>query len=221
MICIIQARMNSQRLYGKVLKKIFDKKILFLLVQRLKKAKNISNIIVATSDSKSDLKIVSFCKKNKIEHFTGSLTNVASRFAKVLKKKNCFCFIRISADSPLIDPILIDKIIHLSKKKKFDIVTNVFPRSFPSGQSIEIIRSELFLKNIKYFNNKDKEHITKYFYRNYKKFKIINLKSNTNLSNYKMSIDTLEDYNKLIKMSKRIAMTKLLNLNYKKLLKYF
>ena len=221
MLCIIQARMNSKRLPGKVLKKILNKEILKLLIERLKKSRKISNIIVATSNKKSDTKIVNFCKKNRVKYFRGSLQNVTFRFLEILKKKKILYFLRICADSPLIDPLLIDKMINLSKKKYFDIFTNVFPRTFPSGQSIEIIKTNLLKKNIKNFDLNDKEHVTEYFYRNYKKFIILNYKNNIDLSKYKMSVDTQTDFKKLKKISIKLSINKLLNINYKKLLNYY
>jgi spore coat polysaccharide biosynthesis protein SpsF len=111
--------------------------------------------------------------------------------------------------------------IKLSKKKRFDIFTNVFPRTFPSGQSIEIIKSNLLKKNIKNFDFNDKEHVTRYFYRNYKKFIILNHINNIDLSKYKMSIDTYADLNKLKKISMKLSINKLLNTNYKKLINYY
>lgn len=221
MICVVQARLSSKRLPGKVLKKILKRELLLILVRRLKKVKNISKVIVATSDSKSDKKIINFCKKKNISCFKGSEINVALRFVNLIKKRKIFHFVRISGDSPMIDPNLVKSMINHAMKKKFDIFTNVFPRTFPFGQSVEIIKSDLLLKNIKYFNKEEKEHVTKYFYKNYKKFKILNYKSRTNLSKYKMSIDTLDDFNKLNKISHNFSFSKLLNISLKDLLKYY
>jgi spore coat polysaccharide biosynthesis protein SpsF len=92
MLCIIQARMNSKRLPGKVLKKIFNQEMLNLLIERLKKSKKISSIIVATSNKNSDIKIVNFCKKNRVEYFRGNLQNVSFRFLEILKKKKFLIF---------------------------------------------------------------------------------------------------------------------------------
>ena len=111
---------------------------------------------------------------------------------KLRIKKNYF--VRISADSPLIDFNLIDKFIKITLKKKPDILTNTFKRSFPKGQSIEIIKSSIFLNNQKKFKRKaDKEHVTQYFYRNFKKFKILNIKNKKNYSHLNMCVDTKFD----------------------------
>ena len=86
---------------------------------------------------------------------------------------------RISADSPLIDPVIIDKAIKIfnSQKKKYDIITNVFPRSYPKGQSVEIIKTAKLRYFLSKFNKEQKEHVTKYFYKNYKNFMIKNFMS--------------------------------------------
>ena len=168
MICIIQARYNSKRLIGKVLKKIQYKTILERVVNQLEKSKKIKKIIIATSTSLEDKKIVKLCKRKGYDFFCGPLNNVYKRFKLVIEKQNCMSFIRINADSPLIDYKIVNIAINYFKKKKYDIVTNTFPRSFPKGFSVEIINSKTFLNNFKNITNlKDKEHITRYFYKNY------------------------------------------------------
>ena len=118
MLILIQARMNSKRLPNKVLLKISNKEILSHIISRIKKCYNNVNIIVATSKKKSDLPIVKFCKKEKIQFFCGELEDVAYRLLSAAKKFKSKYFIRICGDSPLIDPEIIDKLINISKKKK-------------------------------------------------------------------------------------------------------
>ena len=204
MICLIQARISSSRFPGKVLKKIGDKELLLHQVLNLRKSRFIKDIFILTSNHKSDEKIIKFCKKNNIKHFKGSLNNTFLRFQKFLKlQKNIKSFLRISGDSPLIDFKLVDKIIKFSKNKNFDIITNIFPRSFPKGQSIEIINYSSFMlvKNSK-LNISEKEHVTQYFYNNHKKKIIINYKNKKNYSMYNLSIDTVKDFKKIKKIMK-------------------
>ncbi len=177
MIAIVQARLSSKRFKGKVLTKIKGKTILDYIIQNLKKSNYIKKIVVVTSIEKSDNKLVKFLKKNKINFFRGSLNNVALRICNAVKKEKKSFFIRICADSPLIDYRIIDKCVKIKKKNlKSDIITNVFPRTFPKGQSVEIIKTKLLFNNIKHMNAEEKEHVTKFFYKNHKKFKIINFK---------------------------------------------
>ena len=195
MLCIIQARYSSKRLPGKVLKKILGTAVLKRVVQQVKKSKKISKIIIATSKHKTDKKIINFCKKNKIQCMSGPLNNVFKRFYSIIVHEHCKSFVRISADSPLIDPFLIDRAVNLFTKSRYDIVTNVFPRTFPKGFSVEVIKSKIiidFLLKIK--RKKHKEHLTSFFYDNYKNFKIKNFYNKKNSSDINLSIDSFADF---------------------------
>jgi len=189
MLTIIQARTNSKRFRNKVLEEIYGKSLVQHVFERVGKSKKVSRIIVATSD-----------KKNKIEFYRGDLSNVSLRILKLLEKLKKKIFIRICCDSPIISYTLLNKAIQIHKKNpnKFDIITNVFPRSYPSGQSVELIKTNLLKENIKFFNKKDKEHVTTYFYRNKKNFKIKNFTMDIKKKYIKMSIDTKYDLKKLL-----------------------
>ncbi len=204
MLIIIQARTSSKRFENKVLFKINDKPIILHVIEQLKKSKFNNSIIVSTSLSKSDDKLVKYLKKKGINYFRGSLTNVADRLYKtaIYKKKNKF--IRISADSPLIDSKIMDKMINISnqdKFKKFDLITNIFPRSFPKGYSVEIIKTSSLRKQIKFMDKEEKEHVTLFFYKNHKKFLIKNLK---NFDKIKYKINTTVDKKKDLKNIKKL-----------------
>ncbi len=192
----VQARMNSTRLPGKVLFKIKNKTILQHVISRLKKINFKKSIIVLCSTSKKDDKIVNHCKKNRIKYFRGSLNNVYKRFCDAVTFYKCQYFIRITADSPLIDPTIVDKCIRkLRKDKYYDIITNCMEKTFPKGQSVEIINSNIFVQNYKNIkNNEHKEHIFKYFYINKKKFKIFNIKSRKKLRYKSLALDTIKDF---------------------------
>ena len=194
LLAIIQSRTNSKRLKNKALLKIYGLPMIHHVVNNVKKSKNIKKVIVATSKEKTDDKLVQYLKEKKIKYFRGNLDNVALRLANTAKKYKAKYFLRINGDSPLIDYKIINKAIKLLKNsKKVDIITNVYPRSFPKGQSVEIIKSQLLIKNLKKFNSEEKEHVTKYFYKNAKKFRIKNfcIKRKYKLSN--LSIDTIKD----------------------------
>ena len=194
MLCIIQARFSSKRLYGKVLKKISEKTILERVYNQVRKSKKIKKIIIATSEHKSDKKIINFCKKNKIKFFLGPLDNVFKRFYLVLKNESYKNFVRISADSPFLDPRIIDRAINIFNKNQYDIVTNVFPRTFPKGYSVEVLNSRIILKNILKIKSKNhQEHLTSYFYKNHHNFKIKNFKNKIDLSHINLSVDTKRD----------------------------
>ena len=194
MLCIIQARMSSKRFKGKMLANLLGVTVLQSVVSRIKLCSLVTKIIVATSTNISDNKLVDFCIKNGIEYYRGSLENVASRFFEIILLENRSAFMRISGDSPLIDPDLIDEAIEVYNTENIDIFTNIFPRTFPKGQSIEIIKSKVFLETFNLMKTDEQlEHVTGYFYSNSEKFKIFNAKALEDYSDVNLCIDNPED----------------------------
>jgi len=191
---IIQARMSSERLPGKTLRVVNNKPMLKYLLERLNHCENDIEIVVATSIDYSDNQISDFCSKHNILCYRGSLLNVAERFNNILKTYDFKMFIRINGDSPLLDQRLVDEGINIFQKGNYDIVTNVFPRTFPKGQSIEILDAKTFMDAFKKMNEEDDlEHVTKYMYRNECDYKIHNFESEKMLRDIQLSVDTVED----------------------------
>jgi len=204
LLAIIQARTSSARFPKKILTRIYGKTIIEHVVLKIKKSKKIKTLIVATSANKSDDMLVDHLKQKNIDYFRGSLKNVALRLLQVALKYKQKYFIRISGDSPLIDYKIINRSINLLKKKrKVDILTNVFPRTFPSGQSVEIINANSLKKNLKKMSKFDLEHVTTYFYKNSHMFLIKNFKTKLNNNNIKLSIDTKQDLKVILKKIKK------------------
>ena len=222
MLCIIQARSSSKRLPNKVLMEINGKKIIQHVIDQVLNIINISNLIVATSNNKDDVKVYNYCKKNSINCIKGSLNDVSKRFIKVLEKYKHDSFIRINGDSPLTDPKIIAKAIRIFNDGNYDIVTNVFPRSYPKGMSVEIIKKKILIDNYSKFDSLEKEHVTSHFYKKYKKFNIKNFSLKKNYSNINLSIDTRDDFYRIKKIinllgykNKKILLKDILKLNKK------
>ena len=214
-------RLNSKRLPGKALLKINDKTVLQNIILRLKKSKSIKKIIVSTSNKKSDDPIVRFCKKNEIFVFKGSLDHVFNRIKMTSKKFKLNYFLRVCADSPLIDPVLIDRCMKKFIKGNYDIVTNKFPRSYPKGQTVEIIKvSALNNINEKILTSDQKEHFTKYFYDNSKKFRIYNLNFSKQKKFISMALDNKTNFNFLKKLTKKYK-NKINDLSLNQLIKIY
>ena len=192
--------MNSSRLPNKVLYEINGKPLLKYLVERLQiRFKN--KICLASSSKKHDDSIEKFCVKNNIPCFRGSLTNVAKRMLDTAKFYNQDAFVRINGDSPLMDPTIIEKAIKLYITGDYDLVTNVYPRSFPVGQSVEVIKTNTFKKIYNKMSTLEHfEHVTKYYYDYPEKFKIQNFQYQKDLSNYRFVVDTNEDINRMKKI---------------------
>lgn len=191
---IIQARIGSERLPAKVLRVVGGRPLIEYVVERLRKSNKISKIIIATSTNKEDQAICEYCEKKEIEFFRGSSNNVAKRFKDAIRKYGLESFIRISADSPLIDPNVVDEGIDIFGNGGYEIVTNTLKRTFPQGQSFEILSSDVFNKGFRNMTDeRDLEHVTRYFYRNSSKFHIYNMEMDTDFSRINLCIDTQED----------------------------
>lgn len=203
----VQARTSSKRFPRKVLRKIGKLSVLEHVTKNLRKSK-LKDIVVLTSLSKSDDAIIKICQKNKLKYFRGELNNVSNRYYAALKNYKPPFFARISADSPFISPEVINLMLN-EVDIKYDIVTNTYKRSFPKGQSVEIIKTKTYRENIKNFVKKDLEHVTSYFYRNKIKFKIKNVSSRKNLSKVNLSIDNKIDYERAKFIYKKLFNNKL------------
>jgi spore coat polysaccharide biosynthesis protein SpsF len=191
---IIQARMSSRRLPGKVLLKVGGKPLLQYLLERLGHCRRLDGVLVATSVEKSDTPVWDFCRDHGVPAVRGPLGDVAGRFLQALASRPWDAFVRVSADSPLLDQQLVDEGVRLFGEGHPDLVTNVNPRTFPSGQSVEVVRSETFrLTYPLMVTPEDREHVTPYFYRNSSRFVIRNFTSETYLGDLHLGVDTEED----------------------------
>ena len=202
-LLIIQARMGSSRLPGKVLKKINNKSILLHLIERVKCSKKINKIVVATTKAIKDQEIVEFCKLHKIDFFCGSEHDVLERFYKCALKYEAKNIIRITSDCPLIDPIVIDTTIDLYLKNDADYAANTIPpetRKWPDGSDVEVFSFNAL--EISYLSAKDdeREHVTFFMWRKNKNFKTVQLDNNEDWSKYRYTIDYNEDYEKVKKI---------------------
>lgn len=190
---IIQARMGSSRLPGKVLMDIAGKPLLMYLFERLAGAGLLGGTVLATSASPHDDLLEEFCRKTGVICERGPLDDVAGRFLQVLEKHGLKSFVRICGDSPFFDPGIILKGFELFERTGADLLTNTFPRSFPKGQSLEIFDSGSFVRAYGHFNVAEKEHISKYYYAHPEDFNIVNFTSGRNYSDENLCVDTAED----------------------------
>ena len=204
--CIIQARMGSTRLPGKVMKKVFkDIPSLQHTIEQLKFSKNIDKIVIATSDLQEDDVIEKFVEEQNLECFRGSAENVLDRYYQCAKLFGFTGIVRITADCPLIDPYITDKVIQVFNDDELDYVPNVFPRTFPDGLETEVIAFnalEIAWKNA--ILPSEKEHVTPYFKNNKELFKIKNVENNTDLSHLRWTLDYQEDLELIREVIKKI-----------------
>ena len=190
--------MKSKRLPGKALKLINKKPIILICVKRLKNKGH--DLIVATSKDKSDNKLVTILKKNRIKFFRGSNNNVLSRFLTIAKKYNPEDFIvRATADNILPDGNLVNLLIKEIKKRKINYLSiNKKIHLLPKGFSLEIFKvKELLRINSLCLKKKHLEHVTLKIYEKNKSMRNIFIKKlsqKKNLLSYRVTIDTNNDY---------------------------
>ena len=202
---IIQARMDSKRLKGKVLKKILSKPILYYQIERLRRSKLVNNIIIATTQKKSDDSIISFCEQYKVSYFRGNENNVLKRYLDCAKLYKVSNIIRLTADCPLLEVSLLDKMIKLHIQNDYDYTSNNVNGYWPDGLDIEIIKYKTLNKINKIVKiNSDKEHVTTYIKKNLNNFKYRLLKPQKNLSYLRLTVDQNEDFILVNEIFKRL-----------------
>ncbi len=190
---IIQARMSSQRLPGKVLKKLAGREVLWHMVKRCQASKLAREVVVATSTDISDNPVYNFCVKNGFEVFRGSLENVLLRYYECAEKFNFDVVVRVTGDCPLIDPSIIDETIGLFKLNDKDYVSNALKRIFPRGLDCEVFSFKALEEAAgKASSDYEKEHVTPYLIKNKS---TLPLKVNKDFAgDFRLTLDTPEDY---------------------------
>tara|TARA_B100000965_G_scaffold75930_1_gene60184 strand:+ start:20540 stop:21304 length:765 start_codon:yes stop_codon:yes gene_type:complete len=200
-IAITQARLGSTRFPKKILKKIQDKTLLDIHLDRIKNSKLINEIIIATTTNKEDKKLIDYAKKNNVSFYAGRENDVLDRFYNAAKKFDADIIIRLTSDCPLIDSNLIDSMINKFQSiHDIDYLSNIFYESYPDGQDIEVFTFEALKKAwIKSTLKSDREHVTPFIRKNSdyfgnKIFKAKNISNNINYSNVRMTVDEEVDF---------------------------
>lgn len=186
--------MSSSRLPGKMMMDVDGRPMLKRLIDRLTRASGLDRVAVATSVEASDDAIADWCAVEGIACVRGPLTDVAQRYHEAAGQLGVDAFVRINGDSPLIDPAVVKRAVALFRLGGADLVTNVQIRSFPKGQSVEVVDFARFAAVLPDFDAKDdREHVTRYFYRRPDLFRIVNFTSAAAASDVQMSVDTAAD----------------------------
>jgi spore coat polysaccharide biosynthesis protein SpsF len=194
---IIQARMGSTRLPGKVLKKVLGKTLLEYQIERVKRAKTIDEIIIATTTKENDDPIAQICQQLSIPYYRGSEEDVLSRYYEAATKFNVDVVVRLTSDCPIIDPNIIDKVVehYLENKDRYDYVSNTLTRKYPRGLDTEVMSYEVLkrvheeAKELVY-----REHVTAYIYHHPDQFRLCNVSNEKDESKHRWTVDTEEDF---------------------------
>jgi len=193
---IIQARMGSTRLPGKVLKKLAGKEVLWHVVERCRRSTIAQKVIVAISTDISDDLIYNYCNANGIDVFRGDLNNVLLRYYECAKYYNLDVIVRVTSDCPLIDPYIIDECVKLFKDNHKDYVSNCLERIFPRGLDCEVFSFSALedaAKNTQI--DEEREHVTPYIIKNYNT--LAYMVESAYQGNYRLTLDVDKDYDLL------------------------
>jgi len=193
-LAVLQARMSSNRLPGKVLMEVNGKPMIYWQIQRILQSKEISKLVVATSDCPTDDVLIKYLESINCDIIRGSLDDVLARFIKVENIYNPDSIIRLTGDCPLVMPELIDSMIKKFYKVKVEYLSNIIELTYPDGLDIEIIKagtlSKLTAMNLL---NNEREHVTLGIINRLDQFRSFNVANLSDLSSYRWTVDTEDD----------------------------
>jgi len=193
-IAIIQARLGSTRLPGKVLLDLEGRTVLEHVIRRVKSSKLVNNVIVGTTINKDDLEIVKLCADLGINVYCGSEDDVLDRYYQTARLFKADHIVRITSDCPLIDPMVIDEVITLHMREKADYTSNTLKETYPDGEDIEVFTFAALKEAWKRAKlSSEREHVTPFMRKN-PAFKLSNLEYNNDLSHKRWTLDNPEDY---------------------------
>ncbi len=192
---IVQARMGARRLPGKVLLKTCGKTVLEHVIERLHRARRVENVIVATTVAKDDLPIVRLVSSKGVGVFCGSQEDVLDRYYQAARLFGFKHIVRITADCPLIDPAIIDRVIEAYFKQHSDYAANIIKPTYPDGQDVEVF-SFAALEHAwqKAKRSSQREHVTVFIRENPKLFKQFSVCHSKDLSQMRWTLDEPEDW---------------------------
>ena len=193
-VAIIQARMGSSRLPGKVLLDLEGETVLARVVRRLQRSRRISRIVVATTTAPGDEAITSECENLQVSCFRGSEQDVLDRYYQAAQANAADAVVRVTSDCPLIDPDLVDETVEVFRDQHADYASNASPRTYPRGLDTEVFTFDALDRAWREAcEPHQREHVTPYFYEHPQIFKLASLSGAADYSRYRWTLDTRED----------------------------
>jgi spore coat polysaccharide biosynthesis protein SpsF len=193
-VAIIQARMGSTRLPGKVLKDLGGQTVLARVIARLRRARLIDELLVATTHSPADDALVTECGNCSVALYRGDENDVLDRYYQAAKMARADVVVRITSDCPLIDPEITGKTIAAFMKVLPDYASNALVRTYPRGLDTEVMSIEALSRAWQQARNPhEREHVTPYIYQHPEKFKILSVTGDADYSRQRWTLDTAED----------------------------
>jgi len=193
-VAIIQARMGSTRLPGKVLKDLAGATVLERVVSRVRGCRLVSDVVVATSAEPADEVILNECKRLGTEPFRGSEQDVLDRYYRAAQQAGAEVVVRITSDCPLIDPEVSDETIQKFLVERPDYASNALERTYPRGLDTEVMTfAALECAWAEARQAYQREHVTPFLYQHPERFKLLSVKGDHDYSQYRWTLDTPED----------------------------
>jgi len=196
-LAIVQARMTSTRLPGKVLKTILGRPMLSLQLERMRRSRRLDGIVVATTTNAADEPIVVLCGREGVPVHRGSEDDVLGRYAGAAREFDAGVVVRVTSDCPLIEPGLIDESVGLLADGggKFDYVSNMLHPTYPYGLAVEAFPARvLFEADAAARSEAEREHVTPYIYAHPERYRLHSLRRSPDLSHHRWTVDTPEDF---------------------------
>ncbi len=192
-VAVVQARMGSSRLPGKVLRPLQGLPTLGWVCRAAESCATIDRVVVATTHASEDDEIVSWCVSNRMRFVRGSVDDVLSRFLLVADEYQPDAIVRLTADCPLLDPGLIDAVVRLWRANPVDYVSTVFPRSLPRGLDVELVRTSVLREIDALAEGADRSHVTSYVYTHPDRFELDGMTVSPSADDLRVTLDTPED----------------------------
>ncbi|HEX3032696.1 MAG TPA: glycosyltransferase family protein [Bacillota bacterium] len=196
-VAIVQARMTSTRLPGKILLEVMDKPLLAYQMERLRQVPNLDEIWLATTSNATDDLLEKFGYDQGIPIFRGSEDDVLSRYYHSATRAGADVVVRITSDCPLIDPEVVEQIVglYLQNQDQYDYVSNTLERSYPRGMDIEVFSFRALEQAFNEGHQQyEREHVTPYIYQHPDLFRLKNVKLANPQDEYRWTVDTEEDF---------------------------
>ncbi|MDY7003480.1 MAG: glycosyltransferase family protein [Cyanobacteriota bacterium] len=196
-VIIVQARMTSTRLPGKVLKKVLGKSLLEYQIERLRRVKLANEVVIATTINEVDEPIVQLCNSLSVPYFRGSEEDVLSRYYETAKAHQADVIVRITSDCPLIDPGVIDRVIrfYINYQTEYDYVSNSLERTYPRGMDTEVFSFKALQEALKEaIAPPEREHVTPFIHRQPQRYNLASVNYLENQSHHRWTVDTPEDF---------------------------
>lgn len=194
-VAIVQARMGSSRLPGKVLKPVAGRPMLWYQIERLRRCRQVERLVVATTVRAIDDAIVAFCEQESIDVIRGPEMDVLDRFVLAARTTSASTVVRLTADCPLIEPALIDLAIEIFEAGSYDYLSNMHPPSWPYGMAVEVMtRHALDEAAAEARDPAEREHVTPFLYWRPERYSLRSITRQPDISAQRWTVDTPEDF---------------------------